>query len=67
MCEGDPPLLSLGRLAELWRVIRMCEGGFERRGASAGVLGETALPQLDPAGAGSADFGLGKASRTGVG
>jgi hypothetical protein len=27
MCEGGPPALSLGRLAELWRVIRMCEGG----------------------------------------
>ena len=27
MCEGGPPVLSLGRLAELWRVIRMCEGG----------------------------------------
>ena len=37
MCEGEPPSLSLGRLAELspspwlrrtrWRVIRMCEGG----------------------------------------
>ena len=27
MCECGPPLLSLGRLAELWRVIRMCEGG----------------------------------------
>ena len=24
MCEGGPPSLSLGRLAELWRVIRMC-------------------------------------------
>jgi len=25
MFEGDPPSLSLGRLAELWRVTRMCE------------------------------------------
>ena len=42
MFECDPPSLSLGRLAELWRVIRMCEGSFERRSASAGVLGKTA-------------------------
>ena len=52
MFECDSPSLSLGRLAELspsprlrrtrWRVIRMCEGSFERRSASAGVLGKTA-------------------------
>ena len=42
MCEGGPPSLSLGRLAELWRVIRMCEGSFERESTSAGVLGKTA-------------------------
>lgn len=27
MFECDPPSLSLGRLDEHWRVIRMCEGG----------------------------------------
>jgi hypothetical protein len=27
MFECGPPSLCLGRLAELWRVIRMCEGG----------------------------------------
>jgi len=55
MCEGGPPSLSLvGSLSFLlrpadaglrrtrWRVIRMCEGSFERRSASAGVLGKTA-------------------------
>jgi len=24
MCEGGPPALSIGRLVELWRVVRMC-------------------------------------------
>jgi len=37
---GGPAAAGLRRTR--WRVIRMCEGSFERRSASAGVLGKTA-------------------------
>jgi len=83
MFECDPPSLSLGRLAGLWRVIRMCEGSFERRSARAGVLGKTAPAVAGrrralgcvgrvpaPRSCGTrlrVDFGLGKANRAGVG
>lgn len=46
MCEGDPPSLSLGRLAELRRVIRMFEcGPTSSRGCGTIPHAKVAKPQ----------------------